>query len=254
MEQIFISDAAQAHFRKLLDTQEEGTNIRIFVVNPGTPGAECGVSYCPPNSVEATDTEMKYDTFSAFVDEISLPFLEDAEIDYVTEELGAQLTLKAPNAKMRKVADDAPLIERVEYVIQTQINPQLASHGGKITLIEITDDGYAVLQFGGGCNGCSMVDVTLKDGVEKQLVALFPNELKGARVIMPPMINADAINTTTHTAILIIVFFILASSLIYYSAVCPVSAPHAAVPPQYGYPYCASGACCPFSPHGSTGS
>ncbi|OOF40510.1 Fe-S biogenesis protein NfuA [Rodentibacter mrazii] len=181
MEQIAISNAAQEHFRKLLDTQEEGTNIRIFVVNPGTPNAECGVSYCPPNAVEESDVEMKYDTFSAFVDEVSLPFLEDAEIDYVTEELGAQLTLKAPNAKMRKVADDASLIERVEYVIQTQINPQLASHGGRITLIEITEDGYAVLQFGGGCNGCSMVDVTLKDGVEKQLVGLFPNELKGAK-------------------------------------------------------------------------
>ena len=112
--------------------------------------------------MEESDVEMKYDTFSAFIDEVSLPFLEEAEIDYVTEELGAQLTLKAPNAKMRKVADDAPLIERVEYVIQTQINPQLASHGGRITLIEITEDGYAVLQFGGGCNGCSMVDVTLK--------------------------------------------------------------------------------------------
>ncbi|OOF61122.1 Fe-S biogenesis protein NfuA [Rodentibacter pneumotropicus] len=181
MEQIAISKAAQEHFRKLLDTQEEGTNIRIFVVNPGMPNAECGVSYCPPNAIEASDVEMKYDTFSAFVDEVSLPFLEEAEIDYVTEELGAQLTLKAPNAKMRKVADDAPLIERVEYVIQTQINPQLASHGGRITLIEITEDGYAVLQFGGGCNGCSMVDVTLKDGIEKQLVGLFPNELKGAR-------------------------------------------------------------------------
>lgn len=181
MEQIAISKAAQEHFRKLLDTQEEGTNIRIFVVNPGTPNAECGVSYCPSNAVEESDVEMKYDTFSAFVDEVSLPFLEEAEIDYVTEELGAQLTLKAPNAKMRKVADDAPLIERVEYVIQTQINPQLASHGGRITLIEITEEGYAVLQFGGGCNGCSMVDVTLKDGVEKQLVGLFPNELKGAK-------------------------------------------------------------------------
>ncbi|OOF83742.1 Fe-S biogenesis protein NfuA [Rodentibacter ratti] len=181
MEQIAISKAAQEHFRKLLDTQEEGTNIRIFVVNPGTPNAECGVSYCPPNAVEESDVEMKYDTFSAFVDEVSLPFLEEAEIDYVTEELGAQLTLKAPNAKMRKVADDAPLIERVEYVIQTQINPQLASHGGRITLIEITEEGYAVLQFGGGCNGCSMVDVTLKDGIEKQLVGLFPNELKGAK-------------------------------------------------------------------------
>ncbi|OOF65670.1 Fe-S biogenesis protein NfuA [Rodentibacter sp. Ppn85] len=181
MEQIAISKAAQEHFRKLLDTQEEGTNIRIFVVNPGTSNAECGVSYCPPSAVEENDVEMKYDTFSAFVDEVSLPFLEEAEIDYVTEELGAQLTLKAPNAKMRKVADDAPLIERVEYVIQTQINPQLASHGGRITLIEITENGYAVLQFGGGCNGCSMVDVTLKDGVEKQLVSLFPNELKGAK-------------------------------------------------------------------------
>lgn len=180
MQHITISETAQAHFRKLLDQQEEGTNIRIFVVNPGTPGAECGVSYCPPNAVEATDTEFTYNNFSAFVDEISLPFLDEAEIDYVTEELGAQLTLKAPNAKMRKVADDAPLIERVEYVIQTQINPQLASHGGRITLIEITEDGYAVLQFGGGCNGCSMVDVTLKNGVERQLTDLFP-ELKGAK-------------------------------------------------------------------------
>lgn len=179
--QIMISDAAQAHFRKLLEQQVEGTNIRIFVVNPGTPHAECGVSYCPADAIEDTDTEMKYNGFSAFVDEVSLPFLEDAEIDYVTEELGTQLTLKAPNAKMRKVADDAPLIERVEYVIQTQINPQLASHGGHITLIEITDKGEAILQFGGGCNGCSMVDVTLKDGVEKQLVNLFPGELTGAK-------------------------------------------------------------------------
>ncbi|TCP96845.1 Fe/S biogenesis protein NfuA [Cricetibacter osteomyelitidis] len=183
MEQINISEAAQAHFVRLLETQEEGTNIRIFVVNPGSPNAECGVSYCPANSVESTDTELKYNGFSAFIDEISLPFLEDAEIDYVTEEMGSQLTLKAPNAKMRKVADDAPLIERVEYIIQTQINPQLASHGGRITLMEITEDGYAILQFGGGCNGCSMVDVTLKDGVEKQLVNMFPGELNGAKDI-----------------------------------------------------------------------
>ncbi|MBE2898718.1 Fe-S biogenesis protein NfuA [Pasteurellaceae bacterium TAE3-ERU1] len=178
---ITISPAAQAHFRKLLDQQEEGTNIRIFVVNPGTPNAECGVSYCPPNAVEAADTELKYDTFSAFVDEVSYPFLEDAELDFVTDEMGSQLTLKAPNAKMKKVADDAPLIERVDYVIQTQINPQLASHGGRITLIELTDDGVAVLQFGGGCNGCSMVDVTLKDGVEKQLLEQFAGELNGVR-------------------------------------------------------------------------
>lgn len=178
---ITISDVAQNHFRKLLDQQEEGTNIRIFVVNPGTPNAECGVSYCPPNAVEATDTEIKFAQLSAFIDDISLPFLEDAEIDYVTDPMGSQLTLKAPNAKMKKVADDAPFIERLDYVIQTQVNPQLASHGGRVTLIEVTEDKYAVLQFGGGCNGCSMVDVTLKEGIEKQLLALFPEELVGVK-------------------------------------------------------------------------
>lgn len=177
---IRISDAAQAHFAKLLANQEEGTQIRVFVINPGTPNAECGVSYCPPDAVEATDTALKFDLLTAYVDELSAPYLEDAEIDFVTDQLGSQLTLKAPNAKMRKVADDAPLMERVEYMLQSQINPQLAGHGGRVSLMEITEDGYAILQFGGGCNGCSMVDVTLKEGIEKQLLNEFP-ELKGAR-------------------------------------------------------------------------
>lgn len=178
---ITITENAQSHFAKLLEQQPEDTNIRVFVVNPGTPNAECGVSYCPPEAVEATDTEMPFNGFSAFVDELSLPFLEDAEIDFVTDKMGSQLTLKAPNAKMRKVADDAPLMERVEYAIQTQVNPQLAGHGGHVSLVEVTEDGIALVQFGGGCNGCSMVDVTLKEGIEKQLIDQFDGELTAVR-------------------------------------------------------------------------
>ncbi|POF58785.1 iron-sulfur cluster biogenesis protein NfuA, partial [Vibrio vulnificus] len=132
-------------------------------------------------AVEATDTEIPYQSFSAYVDELSLPFLEDAEIDYVTDKMGSQLTLKAPNAKMRKVADDAPLLERVEYAIQTQVNPQLAGHGGHVKLMEITDAGVAIVAFGGGCNGCSMVDVTLKEGIEKELLQQFSGELTAVR-------------------------------------------------------------------------
>jgi len=184
---IRISDTAQAHFKELLSKQEDGTNIRVFVVNPGQPNAECGVSYCPPDSVEPNDIRLPFKGFDAVVDEQSAPFLEDAEIDFVEEELGSQLTLKAPNAKAKKVADDAPLIERVDYVIQSQINPQLASHGGQVMITEITDDGLAILQFGGGCNGCSMVDVTLKDGIETQLLELFPNELTGVRDVTEHM-------------------------------------------------------------------
>lgn len=178
---INISESAQAHFVKLLANQEADTNIRVFVVNPGTPGAECGVSYCPPDATENTDVTLEFNGFDAVVDHESAPFLEEAEIDFVTDQMGSQLTLKAPNAKTRKVDDDAPLAERVSYMIEAEVNPQLASHGGKVMLQEITEDGEAILQFGGGCNGCSQVDITLKDGIEKQMLAAFSGELTGVK-------------------------------------------------------------------------
>lgn len=178
---ISISEPAQAHFSKLLSQQTEGTNIRVFVVNPGTPKAECGVSYCPPDAVETTDVKLPFNGFDAVVDSESAPFLEDAEIDFVTDQMGSQLTLKAPNAKARKIDDDAPLIDRLNYVIESDINPSLAGHGGHVNLMEITEDGVVLLQFGGGCNGCSMVDVTLKDGIEKQLLEQFAGEITGVK-------------------------------------------------------------------------
>lgn len=171
---ISISEPAQAHFRKLLDSQTEKTNIRVFVINPGTPSAECGVSYCPVDAVEDTDTQLPFEGFDAIVDLESAPYLEEAEIDFVTDQMGSQLTLKAPNAKARKVAENAPLKERIEYMLTSEVNPQLASHGGQVMLMDITDKGEALLQFGGGCNGCSMVDVTLKEGIEKQMLEQFP--------------------------------------------------------------------------------
>lgn len=178
---ITISESAQAHFGKLLANQEPDTNIRVFVVSPGTPSAECGVSYCPPDAIEETDTVLEFNGFDAVVDLESAPFLEEAEIDFVTDQMGSQLTLKAPNAKARKVDNDAPLAERVTYMIESEINPQLASHGGKVMLVEITEQKEAVLQFGGGCNGCAQVDVTLKDGIEKQMLDQFPGELTAVK-------------------------------------------------------------------------
>ncbi len=176
-----ISEQAQAHFGKLLSQQQDGTNIRVFVVNPGTAKAECGVSYCPPEAVEETDIRLPFNGFDAVVDEESAPYLEDAEIDFVTDQMGSQLTLKAPNAKARKIADDAPLIDRINYMIETEINPQLANHGGQVMLVEVTKEGSAVLQFGGGCNGCSMVDVTLKEGIEKQMLEQFAGEITSVK-------------------------------------------------------------------------
>lgn len=77
--------------------------------------------------------------------------------------------------------DNAPLKERGQYVIDAEINPQLANHGGRVSVVELTEEGVAVLQFGGGCNGCSQVDLTLKEGIEKELLNRFSGELSGVR-------------------------------------------------------------------------
>ena len=94
--------------------------------------------------------------------------------------MGGQLTIKAPNAKVPMVNEDSPLNERINYLLQTEINPGLASHGGDVKLLDVVEGGIAILQFGGGCQGCGMVDVTLKEGIEKTLVARIP-ELTGVR-------------------------------------------------------------------------
>ena len=94
--------------------------------------------------------------------------------------MGGQLTIRAPNSKMPKISDDSPLEDKVNYVLFNEINPGLASHGGNVSLLELTDDNFAILEFGGGCQGCSAVDMTLKQGVESTLMERLP-ELAGVR-------------------------------------------------------------------------
>jgi len=81
---------------------------------------------------------------------------------------------------MPRVGEDSPLEDRINYVLYNEINPALAAHGGEVSLVEVTEDHFAVLQFGGGCQGCSAVDQTLKGGVEKTLLEQLP-QLKGVR-------------------------------------------------------------------------
>lgn len=181
MSAITITDAAQEYLADLLSKQNtEGIGIRIFITQPGTQYAETCIAYCKPGEEKPDDTPLALKDFTAWIDSVSEPFLEDAVVDYATDRMGGQLTIKAPNAKVPMVNEDSPLNERINYYLQTEINPGLASHGGQVTLIDVVDEGIAVLQFGGGCQGCGQADVTLKEGIEKTLLARIP-ELKGVR-------------------------------------------------------------------------
>ncbi len=181
MVDVTITESAQKYLKDLLSKQEtEGMGIRMFVSNPGTSQAETCIAYSRPGEEEAGDVVMPLEGFSAYFEEKSLPYLEEAKVDYAADRMGGQLTIRAPNSKMPKVNDDSPLEDKIKYVLFNDINPGLAAHGGNVTLSQLTEDNYAVLQFGGGCQGCSAVDMTLKQGVEKTLMEKLP-EIKGVR-------------------------------------------------------------------------
>mgnify|MGYP005723502943 CR=1 FL=1 len=174
---ITVTEAAQEYLGGLLAKQDTpGMGVRIFVEKPGTPYAECCMAYCADGDQEQTDKKQELDGFSAFIEDASVPFLEDAVIDYAKDRMGGQLTFRAPKSKVPQLDENASIEQQVNYLLYSEINPQLASHGGNVELVGlIEDDTVAVLKFGGGCQGCGMVDVTLKEGIEKTLLEKVPS-------------------------------------------------------------------------------
>ncbi|HKK23810.1 MAG TPA: Fe-S biogenesis protein NfuA [Pseudohaliea sp.] len=177
---ITITEAAQEYLAELLAKQDDALGVRVFINEPGTPRAETCIAYCREGDVHDDDVEHRFDKLTAWFEPRSVPFLEDALVDFAKDRMGGQLTIKAPNAKMPRVGDDSPLEDRINYILYNEINPSLAAHGGEVSLVKLTDDQFAVLQFGGGCQGCSAVDLTLKNGVERTLLDQLP-QLAGIR-------------------------------------------------------------------------
>ena len=171
MEELTITESAEKYLDELLGSQEKDTvGIKIFVSEPGTPRAETCIAYAKED--ESLDDYLLIEelSFSLLLEKSSLDFIKDAVVDYSPDKFGGTLTIKAPNAKLPQINENASIEEKINYVLYSEINPSLASHGGEVSLVEVVDKETAVLQFGGGCQGCGMVDLTLKDGVEKTLL------------------------------------------------------------------------------------
>ncbi len=172
---IDISERAQEHFKRLLSQQGgEDQGILLRVVSPGTPAANCELEFCDTGELTGREWTIECAGFDFHVEGDSARWLEGASVDYETSATGGQLNIRAPGIKGVMPDGQAGVVERVRYVLEAEINPQLASHGGRVSLLEIDASGSVLLQFGGGCHGCGMVDVTLKQGVEKTLRQRVP--------------------------------------------------------------------------------
>jgi Fe/S biogenesis protein NfuA len=189
---VTITESAQEYLTELLKKQDcEGISVRIFIRDAGTPKAETCISFCRPGEEKEDDELKQYENFKTFIELACIPFLEEAVVDFAKDSMGGQLTIKAPNSRLPKISDDSPIEDRVNYILYNEVNPGLAAHGGNVSLEEIFEENIAVLRFGGGCQGCGMVDVTLKNGVEKTLLEQVP-QLKEVRDVTDHTVKENA--------------------------------------------------------------
>jgi len=172
---INISESAQNHFRKLIEREAlPGLGVRLSAIHAGTARADVRLEFVEPADLQGDEWAVDCEGFTLWLDAASVDYLDGAEIDYETRTTGGQLQIRAPKIKGQAPADSASLVERVRWVVDNEINPQLASHRGNVAVQEVTAEGVVVLRFGGGCHGCGMADVTLKQGIEKTLLEKVP--------------------------------------------------------------------------------
>ena len=109
-----ITKGAEDYLGNLLkDSEDKDTNIRIFVSDPGSNRAETCIVYCKPGEQEPTDFSQSYEFFSVFLDEKSLPYLEDAKVDYNPDKFGGQLTIRAPKSKTPFLSDESSIEDKI---------------------------------------------------------------------------------------------------------------------------------------------
>lgn len=142
--------------------------LRVKVAGRQGPRYVYEIALEDPQDRAEADLALDLDGLTVVVDPDSAADLAGSTIDLDADVTGGGLRVENPNEGWKD-----PLAARVQDVLDRQINPGVGSHGGVVSLVDVRD-GTAYLRFGGGCQGCAAVDVTLRQGVEQAIRAAVP--------------------------------------------------------------------------------
>jgi Fe/S biogenesis protein NfuA len=178
---VHMTAPARTKLLELLESKGylESGGVRITVKNPGLGAPEYGMGLEEDVDPYGDDTVITMSGLRIVVDPQSLPQVNGATVDFVDQLLQRGFRVDAPATPAPAPAArpdldlSDPLVASVQSVIDEKINPSIASHGGQVTLIDIKQD-VVYVALGGGCQGCSMVSVTLKQGVERLIKEAVP--------------------------------------------------------------------------------
>lgn len=175
-----FSDKAREMVLTFIGEEEESQDyyVRVAVESPSPLDPRYSIALVEPEEVADRDRVFDAGGFRVAVDPESAELLEGAHVEWV--ETLNETGFKVENPNLKPIGSEpleGPLAERVRTVIDSEINPAVASHGGEIGLVEVRDD-VAYIRMSGGCQGCGMARVTLKQGVERMLREAVP-EIQG---------------------------------------------------------------------------
>lgn len=142
--------------------------LRVKVAARTGPRLQYEIALEDPRDRTDADVAVDVEGLTVVVDPDSADQLAGSTIDLDASVTGGGLRVDNPNEGWKD-----PLARAVQAVLDTRINPGVGGHGGIVSLVDVRD-GTAYMRFGGGCQGCAAVDVTLKAGVEAALAQAVP--------------------------------------------------------------------------------
>ena len=143
--------------------------LRVRVLAKDGPRFRYEIALEDPRERAEDDLVVALDGLDVTIDPTSAVDLAGATIDLDPAVMGGGLRIDNPNEGWQD-----PVARAVQEVLDRQINPGVGTHGGMVSLVEVKD-GKAFMRFGGGCQGCAAVDVTLKQGVERAVLSAVPS-------------------------------------------------------------------------------
>ena len=143
--------------------------LRVRVLAKDGPRFRYEIALEDPRERAEDDLVVALGGLDVTIDPTSAVDLAGATIDLDPAVMGGGLRIDNPNEGWQD-----PVARAVQEVLDRQINPGVGTHGGMVSLVEVKD-GKAYMRFGGGCQGCAAVDVTLKQGVERAVLSAVPS-------------------------------------------------------------------------------
>lgn len=164
-----ITESAKKKILELMEAESQpGIGVRVVVTGGGPGSFRYGLGFMADKDKGVDDTVIDAGRFKVYVDAESAPKLQGATVDFIEGVNQSGFKIDNPNSGWKD-----PIAAAVQRVIDTRINPGVAAHGGYVTLLDVKD-GIAYITFGGGCHGCGMADVTLKQGVAVAIQEAVP--------------------------------------------------------------------------------